>query len=100
VHSTNYGRHPRFVFATDGVWTLNVGDGETVYATLSSSASEEVPVSGTVCGTPYGVAFVSRRGLMLINGRTVEFLSPQLEQQPPPLALEMPTRLHSSARFI
>jgi hypothetical protein len=85
VSDQNYGRHPLFVFATDGVWTLNTGGGETVYDTLSSPTSQETPVSGVVCGTPFGVAFLSRRGLMLISGGRVSFLSPQLEQTPLPI---------------
>ncbi|MDR1455213.1 MAG: hypothetical protein LBJ01_06145 [Tannerella sp.] len=90
VSDQNYGQHPLFVFATDGVWTLNTGDGEAVYTTLSSPASEEVPVSDAVCETPFGVVFVSRRGLAMINSRSVEFISPQLEEEPPAISPEFP----------
>jgi hypothetical protein len=92
VSDQNYGQHPLFVFTTRGVWTLNVGTGEVVYTTTSSPTSEEIPVSGIVCETPYGVVFISRRGLIMINGRATEFLSPQLEQPALILTVEEPVQ--------
>jgi hypothetical protein len=90
VSDQNYGGHPLFVFTTRGVWTLNVGTGDVVYASVSSPTSEETPVSASVCETPYGVAFVSQRGLFLISGGGVEFLSPQLEQETETPVFELP----------
>jgi hypothetical protein len=93
VSDQNYGSHPLFVFATDGVWTLNIGAGDTLYTTMSTPASDEIPISGVVCETPFGVAYISRRGLMRINGSQTEFISPQLEETLPPVTMEFPAQI-------
>jgi hypothetical protein len=90
VSDQNYGLHPLFVFATDGVWTMNVGDGDVLYTTVAAPTSGELPVSDVVCGTPFGVVFISRRGLMLINGDAIEWLSRQLDGVYAPLTVERP----------
>jgi hypothetical protein len=92
VSDYGYGTHPLFIFATDGVWTLNVGAGDVLYSTLSSPASEEVPVSGAVCATPYGVVYISQRGLMLVSARGVEFISPDVEETAPRVGMELPVQ--------
>jgi hypothetical protein len=88
VSEWNYGTYPLFVFATDGVWTMQVGTGEVVYTRVPSLTSDETPVSGVVCPTPYGVAFISRRGLMLVNGQQMGFLSAPLDGRFMPAVME------------
>jgi hypothetical protein len=85
VSDQNYGMHPLFVFTDKGVWTLNTGGGETAYTALAVPTTQEVPASPVVCGTPYGVVFISQRGLVMVNGGAARFISPQLEQPPVPL---------------
>lgn len=71
-----FGEHPVYVFASDGVFALNVdSSGSTAY--LSA-----VPVSRDVCagyrsikGVDQGVVFATERGLMLISGTQVVCLS-------------------------
>jgi hypothetical protein len=88
----NYGQYPLYVFTTEGVWAMNVGSGEVVYST-SSPVLTDTPVSRVVCSTPYGVVFISKRGLMCINGGAVEFISPQLEEAPETIDIKMPTSI-------
>jgi hypothetical protein len=91
----NYGTSPLFVFATDGIWTLNVGQGEIVYATTGSPTSSEYPVSSVVCETPYGVLFIAEKGLMMVSSLGVKLLTPQMQQ--PSDDLTGPTALYASA---
>ncbi|MFV0587083.1 hypothetical protein [Bacteroides reticulotermitis] len=89
VSDRNYGQHPLYVFTSQGIWTLNVGSGEVIYSTVSAPTYAGIPSSRIVGETPYGVVFATLRGLMIINGQNVEFISPQLEQ--PPLDLNIET---------
>jgi hypothetical protein len=91
VADFNYGQYPLYVFTTQGIWTLNVGTGEVVYSALSSPTSMEAPVSRIIGATPFGVVFVSKKGLMLINGNAVEFISPQLEELRETISIEPAT---------
>jgi hypothetical protein len=92
VSDRNYGQYPLYVFTTQGVWTLNVGGGEVVYSTQTAPASAESPTTGIVGETPLGVVFTTQRGLMIINGQQVQFISPQIEQVP--MVLNMETNSH------
>lgn len=93
VSDFNYGQFPLYVFTTRGIWTLNVGTGEAVYSTLHAPVSAETPVSRIICSTPYGVVFVGKKGMMIINGNTTEFISPQLKDLRETLDIESPTSL-------
>jgi hypothetical protein len=89
VSDRNFGQYPLYVFTTQGIWTLNVGGGEVVYSTQTAPTYTEAPTSHIVGETPYGVAFATQRGLMLINGQQVQLISPQIEQVPKRLNIEM-----------
>lgn len=87
VAQWNYGQYPLYVFTSEGIWNLNVGDGQVVYSTLSSPTYGEAPTTKIVAATPFGVVFTTQRGLRIINGETVSFITPQLEQ--PPIGIRM-----------
>lgn len=89
VSDRNYGQYPLYVFTTSGIWTLNVGSGEIVYSTQTAPTYTEAPTTGIVGETPYGVVFTTQRGLHIINGQSVNFISPQIEQVPLMLNIEM-----------
>lgn len=80
VSDRNYGQYPLYLFTTQGIWTLNVGEGEAVYSSQTAPTYTEAPTTDIVCSTPFGVVFTTQRGLQIINGQSVDFLSPQLEQ--------------------
>lgn len=88
VSDRNYGQYPLYVFTTQGIWTLNVGTGEVVYSTQTAPTYTEAPTTAIVGETPYGVAFTTQRGLLIINGQSVNFISPQIEQTPQILNIE------------
>lgn len=89
----NKGQFPLYVFTTHGVWNLNVGQGEVVYSTLSDPTSTEAPINSIVESTPFGVVYVSARGLMMISGQNVNFISPQIEQPYKKIEQETNTRI-------
>jgi hypothetical protein len=90
VSDWNYGQYPLYIFTTQGIWTLNVGSGEAVYSTITAPTYTEAPSSSAICSTPFGVAFTTQRGLMIINGQSVEFISPQLEQDYSDIKMQFP----------
>ena len=96
VADFNYGQYPLYVFTKQGIWTLNVGSGEVVYSTQSSPTSKETPVSSVVCPLPDGVAFLAKRGLMVINGSSVSFISPQIEEDSADLKVCFPFQFDDS----
>ncbi|MDR0734076.1 MAG: hypothetical protein LBF08_08520 [Dysgonamonadaceae bacterium] len=62
--------------------SISTGEGEVLYASQSTPTSYEIPISNIVCPTPFGVAFVSSRGICIIAGQQVELLTSQLQQSP------------------
>lgn len=70
-----FGQHPLYVFATDGVFAMSVGTGNVVYST-------QTPITRDVCinpksikGIDQAVIFASKRGLMMIAGNTAKSIS-------------------------
>ena len=70
-----FGQHPLYVFATDGVYAMSVGTGNVVYST-------QTPITRDVCinpqsikGIDQAVIFASKRGLMMIAGNTAKSIS-------------------------
>ena len=89
VANYNYGQFPLYVFATDGVFSLRVGGGGGIanaaeqtaaYGVVTQPAFTEPVASDVICQIPQGCLFLTARGLFLINGRNVEFLSGALEE--------------------
>lgn len=80
VSDRNYGMYPVFVFTTDGVFTMAGQDAETVHSSVQAPTYLEPPTSKVICPTPYGVVFVTKRGLMQISNYKTEFLSQALRE--------------------
>jgi hypothetical protein len=80
VSDRNYGMYPVFVFTEDGIFTMSGQTPEAVHASIQAPAFLEAPTSEVICATPYGVAFITKRGLMMINQYSTEFISPRLRE--------------------
>ena len=80
VSDRNYGMYPVFVFATDGVFTMAGQDADTVHASIQAPTYLEPPISDVICATPYGVVFITKRGLMQISNYKTESLSQVLRE--------------------
>jgi len=73
-----FGQYPLYVFTTEGITSLDTGT--TVAYNRQSSASLEIPVNTMICPTPFGVLFIGKRGLYVINGQQVQYLSAAIEE--------------------
>lgn len=81
VSDRNYGLQSVFVFTTDGVFTMSGQTPDEVHDSIQAPTYMEPPISNVICATPYGVAFITKRGLMLISNDGTEFISPQLREE-------------------
>jgi hypothetical protein len=84
-----FGQYDLYVFTSEGIYSLDTGT--TLSYNRISPASLELPISDIICSTPFGVIFIGKRGLFIINGQQVDYLTPQLEQEPLTIALNMPS---------
>lgn len=89
VTDRNFGIYPVLVFTTEGVFIMSGQTADEVHRSISAPTYMEPPTSGVVCATPYGVAFITKRGLMLINQYKTEFLSPQLREDDKVINLDL-----------
>lgn len=80
VTDRNYGMYPVFVFTTDGVFTMAGQTAESVHDSIQAPTYLEPPISNVIAPTPYGVVFITQRGLMQISQYQTSFLSPQLRE--------------------
>lgn len=75
-----FGRHPLYLFCKNGVWAMESdASGSLVYATSYPVSREVCTNAASVCGTDSGVAFVTARGLMLLQGTTLAYLSETID---------------------
>jgi hypothetical protein len=88
VANWNFGSYPLYVFTSEGVYVLKVGEGDVAYSVITQAAYLEGPVSDVICQTPQGVVFAVARGLCIINGTQVDFLSKAVEEDPADLRFE------------
>lgn len=84
----SYGTFPLFVLCEDGVYTLRVGEGDVAYSVVIQPALLETVVSDVMCQVPRGLVFASSRGLYMINGQSVEYLTSSVEEKPVKLDVE------------
>lgn len=78
VTDRNFGMYPVFVFTTDGIFVLSSGAGEEAHGSVTVPVWSEEAVSEALCETPYGVVFVGREGVMIVNQGGVALLSGRL----------------------
>ncbi len=84
-----FGQYDLYIFTSEGIYSLDTGT--TLSYNRISPSSLEIPIKEIICSTPFGVIFVGKRGLFIINGQQVDFLTPQLEQEPLTFELNLPT---------
>ena len=73
----NFGQFPLYVFTDEGIWAMQVGSGDAPYASAQIKVLGEAPVSRVVGSTPYGVVYIAKGGLFLINGQSCVSISGQ-----------------------
>ncbi len=71
-----FGQHPLYVFCRDGIWAMQSDLSGTLTYVTALPLSYEVCVNAeTVCYTPAGIVFLSKRGFMLLKGNTLKCFS-------------------------
>lgn len=75
ISSSQVGMYPLYVFTTEGVYALQVGDGKVLYSNVIPISSEVATKGSRVLQTKYGIVFVTESGLRLIAGTEVVDLS-------------------------
>lgn len=88
ISEGQFGQYPLYVFTTQGIYSLNVGQGEVVYSNQSAPTSYEVPTTPIVASTPFGVVFTTARGICIIRGQEVQLLTAPLKDAPKALNIE------------
>ena len=83
-----FGQYPVYVLTSEKIYAMNVGNGDIVYSNITP-ISDETPVSDILCQTPFGIVFVGKRGIYVINGQQVTFLSALLEEKALPTSLNV-----------
>lgn len=69
ISESQVGQYPLYVFTTEGVYALQVGEGKVLYSNIIPISAEVA--TGGVLQTKYGIVFVTGSGLKLISGRDV-----------------------------
>lgn len=81
-----FGQHPLYIFCKDGIWALNNdSSGGMAYATAHPLSQEVCINAASLCGIETGVAFVSSRGVMLLQGAGIVCISAALDSEELPL---------------
>jgi hypothetical protein len=99
VSGRNYGVFPLYVFTTEGVYALRVGEGDVAYSTVTQPAYLEPPVSDVICQVPGGVVFAIARGLCVANGDRVDLLTGAVEELPAKLCFEIPSAIGDTGLY-
>lgn len=88
-----FGQYPVVCFCSDGVFTLQVGDGTVAYSRVGTPQNYERPISKVLCVTPYGIAFISNRGLCMVVGQDIQYLSESMFEKFRTVTLELPEQI-------
>ena len=74
-----FGQYPLMVFTSKGVWAMEQGQGDVIFASISPVSGDVILSKDQVVSVGSGVIFTTQRGLYLITGKQVVELSAQLE---------------------
>lgn len=69
-----FGQFPLYVFSSDGVWAMEVGS-DGLYTSVKPISRDVCVNKGSITQTDNAVLFVSDKGVMIVNGSSVELVS-------------------------
>lgn len=75
ISQSQIGQYPLYVFTTQGIYAMQLGEGEVLYSNLIPISAEVAVPGSSVLQTRYGIVFVTKTGLKLIAGREVVDIS-------------------------
>lgn len=82
ISSSQIGQFPLYVFTTQGIYAMQLGEGEVLYSNLIPISAEVAVAGSSVLQTRYGIVFVTKTGLKLIAGREVVDISQAIAGNP------------------
>lgn len=82
ISSSQIGQFPLYVFTTQGIYAIEVGDGNVLYSNIIPISAEVAVAGSSVLQTRYGIVFVTKTGLKLIAGREVVDISQAIAGNP------------------
>jgi hypothetical protein len=79
ISQGQFGQFPLYAFSSQGIYALQVGSGEVLYASILPLNSDVVSNINSVINVGAGVVYATTRGLFLISGSQVMELSGTVE---------------------
>lgn len=76
-----YGRYPLYVFTTDGVYAMSVGEANVVYGRMERVSGDVVVGGVGVVSTPIGMVLCTSRGVRVMSDGGSKELSDVLDSQ-------------------
>ncbi len=76
-----YGRYPLYVFTTDGVYAMSVGEANVVYGRMERVSGDVVVGGVGVVSTPIGMVLCTSRGVRVMSDGGSKDLSVVLDSQ-------------------
>lgn len=76
-----YGRYPLYVFTTDGVYAMSVGEANVVYGRMERVSGDVVVGGVGVVSTPIGMVLCTSRGVRVMSDEGSKELSAVLDSQ-------------------
>ncbi len=76
-----YGRYPLYVFTTDGVYAMSVGEANVVYGRMERVSGDVVVGGVGVVSTPIGMVLCTSRGVRVMSEEGSKELSAVLDSQ-------------------
>ena len=98
ITDRNFGTYPLYVFTSDGIFTMSVGNGEIAYSNIIQVNTMQV-INKNVLNIPLGVMLLSKRGLCIINGEQNTCISDFVKGKPTITNNEMRARLIQLAPY-
>lgn len=77
-----YGEFPLYVFTTDGIWTMQQGEGAILYAACHPINREVALSSRHIVSVDDAALYLSEQGLMALTGSEVKLLSTPFDGVP------------------
>lgn len=82
ISTSQIGMYPLYVFTSQGIYALQVGDGNILYSNTIPISAEVAVRGSNVLQTKYGIVFVTDSGLKMISAREIIDLSEPLLGDP------------------
>jgi hypothetical protein len=77
ISATQIGQYPITVFTTNGIYSLEQGNGAVLY--VNTVPLQPLVIEGKAVATPYGTFFKSSKNLYVLSGRDVANMSAVLD---------------------